>query len=392
MAHSERGFSGQSRIIACPGSPRMQRGLEDSSSDAAELGTAVHEMGELALSFGLTTTASFKGRKFNGFKVTDKMIDAADFYLDHVYEITKERPNAVLLIEKRVKLSSIDDSQLWGTLDLGIIDYENRWLLIGDYKNGWGIVDVMPDQYVFATNEIIKGNAQLIGYLIALCDTLNLWKAIDTFEIMVVQPNKGHIDGECRRVSVPLELINKWWHVYNQSHWMSMRGDAPTNAGGHCKYCRARATCGTNLKNIFSKFLLDCPVPDADVDDLIALSEMAGVMRTTMERVDQLLVDAARKGTQIPNKKLVRSIVRAKVTDENELVEAAAEIGITSEKLYNQKLKSKTELKTILGDELAHKFFQTPERGYTLVDMSDTRMAVMGDRKPSAKGKFKRIQ
>ena len=391
MAHSEHGFSGQARIVACPGSVGRQRGIADISNEAAKLGTAVHEMGELALSFGLDTTQSFKGQKFNDIKVTQKMIDSADYYLACVYELLADMPDAVVLIETKVKMSSIDSSRLWGTADLAVIDYFNRRLVMCDYKNGYGIVELMPDQSVFATNEVIKGNAQLIGYLIALCDTLNLWCAIDTFEIMVVQPNKGHIDGECRRVQISAEQIIQWWHVFYQSHQLAVMTDAPVKAGSWCKYCRARATCKDNLQRLFNGLMMDGSIETASIEQLIELSDMSEVIKTTLGRVEERLVEEARQGLQVPNKKLVRTIVRAKCEDEDGLIRDAIASGKKREDLFHQRLKSKTDLKAMLGKQIADKYFKTPQRGYTLVDMSDTRMAVMPDRKPSLNGKFQKV-
>ena len=120
-AHSSFGFSGQGRIISCPGSVRMQRGMPNTTNDAAELGTAVHECSEFALTWGVDCS-ELVGLSFNGIKITEGMAYAGQQYVTYVNKILEQRPNAKLLIEKRVALSSIDAGNLWGTSDCIIID------------------------------------------------------------------------------------------------------------------------------------------------------------------------------------------------------------------------------------------------------------------------------
>jgi hypothetical protein len=387
-AHSSYGFSGQSRIIACAGSVNMQKGLPNTSNPASELGTAVHEVGEFALHMGVSCH-DLIGLTFNGVEVNEDMAFAGQMHVNYVRGILKERPNAKLYIEGKLYLSSIDINQLWGTGDIIIVD--GSTLFVIDYKNGYGLVEVDDPQYVQASNAYINGNAQLVGYALAAMDTHKLWDTVTTIITGIVQPNKDHIDGFIRTKTYSVPELQVWWKVYADSHALATSPNAPRNAGPHCKYCRAKGHCSTRINHVLNQLKLDTSIAECNADQILGIYNEIDVIRKTLEAVEDRMVQIARTGKRIPGRKLVKSIVRTKLTSEADLVKAAVDAGIEKDKLYNKKIKGKTDIKKVVGKTIADEFYKAPEAGYTLVGLNDKRPAVMADNKVSAAGVFGRV-
>ena len=386
-AHSSYGFSGQSRIIACPGSVRMQEGLPDSTNNAAELGTAVHELTEFAINLRVSC-GDLIGMTFNNHIINDDMAFAGQIYVTYVMEILAMYPDAVLIVEGKVCLSSIDPEKLWGTSDCVIYVPSMRLLIVGDYKNGYGVVEVYPDQYVYARGHTVKGNAQCIGYALAAMDTHNLADKIDHLVTFIAQPNIDHIDGPVRSHAYGRNEWQDWWNIYKESHALAIRPDSPTYAGGHCKYCRAKGHCKTRVIHMMDLMKLDKAISHCSPEELMTLYNEIDTFMYSLEAIKDHIVSLARQGMKIPGKKLVKSIVRANCTDENGLIKEAVESGINKDDLFNKKIKGKTDMVKIVGKKTADKYYTTPEAGLTLVNMSDKRPAIMADKRPDARGLF----
>ena len=362
--------------------------MPNTTNDAAELGTAVHECSEFALTWGVDCS-ELVGLSFNGIKITEGMAYAGQQYVTYVNKILEQRPNAKLLIEKRVALSSIDAGNLWGTSDCIIIDGDT--LIVGDYKNGYGVVEVNGPQYVYAHGVEINGNAQAIGYALSALDTYELWDKIKHVVIFIAQPNVEHIDGVVRYKVIDMDFMRQWWKIYQDTHALSVRDDAPTNAGAWCKYCSARGFCATRIKYQMQLLSLDKSITECDAEQLASIFYEIDVIKYTLDAVQDQVVKLARAGKKIPGKKLVKGIVRATCTDENALINEALNAGVDEDDLYNKRIKGKTAMVKLVGKDIANKYYKTPDAGLTLVNMSDKRPAVMADQRPDARGVFDKV-
>ena len=385
-AHSSWGMSGQGRIIACPDSVNMGSYGEDETNRQAELGTAVHDMSEFAFRLGIFAV-DLVGIKFNGFKANKSMADSAQEYLDILNKF-RAIPTVQSFVEEKVCISSIDPKRLWGTSDYYGIDLTNRTLYVGDYKNGYGYVEVDGDQYVFAWDDVIKGCAQIIGYALGVLDTFNLWDKVDHVVTFIIQPNKPHIDGIVRSNTYDMVQMKRWWHVFKDSHELSLQPGKHRKAGPHCKYCRARGFCSTRIADTMKKLQLDTDFAHCKPEQLIALYPDVDVMIKSLEGIKKRVEKLARQGSKVPNHKLVKGIARAVMLDEDAFIEAAIAKGVNVDELYNKRLKGKTAVKPLVGKKIADQFYKVPEVGLTLVTDKDPRVAYRPDAVPDATGKF----
>jgi len=384
----------------------MTLGLPNKSSEAAELGTAVHELVECALRMNLRCK-DLIGTTFNGFVITDDMADSGQVYVAYIRNILAERPNAVIYIELKVCLSSISD-ELWGTSDVVIVDGDT--IITGDYKNGWVTVEVNSEQYIQAQDRTIMGNSQTIGYTLAAMDTLGLWGTVTKFINFIGQPNVEHVDGEIRSEEYTVEQMVDWHNAYRASHELSMRLDAPLNAGSHCKYCLAAGFCAPRIKLTVNDCFFDNATDRLNEDQIMLIKREIPAMRRTLETLEEEALKIARSGKQMNDFKLVKTISKAKCVDEDLFVKSAVidEIRktfknvskVTKEaceiveldlklKMYNKpKLKGMTANKKFLNAALVNTWFVKPEPSTTLVDITNARTAVMPDGRRDATQDF----
>jgi len=96
MKHSIISASGSNRWLECPGSIDLSRGIPDTSSEAADEGTAAHTLAERCL-LQNKNAAEFRGQTITvkdsgrAFIVDEEMAEAVQLYIDTIkadYEAT----------------------------------------------------------------------------------------------------------------------------------------------------------------------------------------------------------------------------------------------------------------------------------------------------------------
>jgi len=83
--HHEYSPSKSSRWMNCPGAITMEKDFPDTTSDAAEEGTAAHALAEECL-LRKVSAITFLGMHFNGYEVTEDMARFVQSYLDNLDE------------------------------------------------------------------------------------------------------------------------------------------------------------------------------------------------------------------------------------------------------------------------------------------------------------------
>lgn len=384
--HSSYGFSAQSRIMVCGMSVPMAAGLPNSSNPASELGTAVHELVEVALKFGFSCH-DLIGHTFNKHVVTEEMADGGQVYVNYVRQIKVQRPNAKVHLELKVCLSSISN-ELWGTADLVIVDGDT--LIVGDYKNGYGLVEVDGMQTITGYGQL-NGNAQTVGYSLATMDSLQLWGKITKIINVIVQPNNDeHPDGVIRVKEYDMAEITQWHHAYRASH-----GRKDFVAGTHCIYCRAAGSCATRIRRTFKLIGLTDSLERITDEQKIALLDEIPTIKRTLDALNEQATLAVRKGKPLKDRKLVKAIVRGYCNDEDEFVRQAVEANpnLDVNKLYNKpKLKGMTANKAIVDKNLVNKFYDKPQAPILLVSINDKRAAIAPDLCENVSGIFSAVK
>lgn len=360
MEHSNVfSFSSANRLINCPASRRMSKGIPNTTNPQAELGTAAHELGEHCLRYGFEPSECV-GLTFNDHVVDEPMAEAVTVYVGYIRSLQIKTGYRALL-EQRVVMTSLGRADVFGTSDCVIIAGDTLYII--DYKHGYGVVEV-------------QDNNQAIGYALATLDTFNLWGIITRVVTTIVQPRKSHIDGPIRTATYTVtDLKEYWWPKYYEAVVKGENPTTPTVAGKHCKYCPARGFCRSRIMATLRAVYWDNPIDTMTDGEIEVIYSELEQVKTNVEAIQGRALQLARNGYKFNEYKLVDSITRYKCKDEKALVEAAASNGVPTDKLYERKLKSMSAVKKVLPWQVVNKFYEKPPASTTLVPMSDNRPA-----------------
>lgn len=255
--HAQWSASATERNWNCPGALALTDGLPETTSEAADWGTAAHQIAEKCLRQGVQADSFIgeteKGKK-HSFEVDEEMADTAQQYVDYcrsriaAYEAeTGEKP--LFFIEQRFSLADLNPPfEAGGTGDFVI--YFLRWELleIVDLKGGRGhVVEAI-------------GNPQLRTYALGAM-LANKGLKVKTIKVTIVQPRAPHKDGRIRSESFHVVDLMEWTTDLLAAMLRSAQAIADMekvdcnlipqklwdvthlNAGDHCKFCKAAGFC-----------------------------------------------------------------------------------------------------------------------------------------------------
>ena len=374
--HSVFSMSGAYRWFhdACSASIRLTKGMDGGTNPQAEKGTAAHELGEFCIEYGIDPHDCI-GMEFNKFIVDEDMANAVNLYVGWANSLsvtTGVKPE----LEKRVVMSSLGRDDVYGTSDFTLAHYATRTLYIGDYKNGYGLVDVV-------------NNKQLIGYAIATLDTLVAWPHIDKVVTTIIQPNKQHADGCIRSHTYTTAELVEWQKRFAYSIQLAEDPTTQPVAGNHCMYC-PRATCRARWNHVLNTISPDASMEDLSHQEIGHIYANIDIIKRFIERIEGEQLKITRQTGYVPEGyKPVNAIQRAKCEDEQGFVAEARERGINVHQMYEPKLLSKTALKKVVPSDLLNKYFVTPPKSVSIAKLNDNRPAI---RIGSAAGVFKPVE
>lgn len=373
IAHSVYSASSSKRWMKCPASIRMSKGVKSTTSDAAELGTAAHELGEFCLQTGCNTYDCI-GMVFNKHVVDAMMCDAVQLYVGHIRVICKK--NGVNpMLEERVVMSSVG-SDVFGTSDCIIVI--GSLLIVLDYKHGFATVEV-------------KDNSQAIFYAVATLDTLELWDTVTIIDTTIIQPRADHVDGAIRTHSYNIADMIHWQDKFKKAVELARRKDNYTLASDSCYYCPARATCRARMQRTIDIVGGDKPLLELNEDELVVIYRETSSINAHLKAVGERIINLAREGKKIKDYKLVSAISRASCPDPDGFIEAALASNpkLKVEDISTRKPIGMTAAKKIgVKPEVVNKYFVKPPASTTLVPVTNSRAAISTG---SAKGVFEPI-
>lgn len=308
-AHAILSPSSSSMWIACPGSVRAQapyRDKEDDSNEASRLGTAAHALLEACLLLQ-EKPELFIGDVFGkGLPPVDQdMCDAVQVALDWVEEYfdTYGFDNLELYVERKLPIGylvGVEDADCNGTSDITIEHKDGSTLVVIDYKHGAGIK-------VWA-----EKNPQLLLY--AASAKRSAGRKFKNYKIVIVQPRaakKNPVD----EWTFTDSFLNKWLRdVVTPSAKAALRDGAPRNAGDHCRWCKASATCrerrqraiavaGTEFTSVVSEDELTPPEAMTE-EELSRVVREAVILTSWANSVLAYALNRMSNGVNVPGFKL----------------------------------------------------------------------------------------
>lgn len=361
--HAMLSASGAHRWLSCPPSARLEAGLPESSSAAAEQGTVAHALAEWKLRRALHDVPTIK--PVSGW-IDAEMEALTDDYVAFIQErlrdVRETCTDPTVLIEQRLDFSHVVPGG-FGTGDCVII--AEPLLQIIDLKYGQGVL-VEAER-----------NPQLMLYALGALNAFGPLYDIDEVALTIYQPRRANIS----TWHVTVTELETWAaEVVKPRAGLAASGGGEFASGEWCRFCKLNPTCRAraeaNLALAKHEF-----APPAQLDD----GEIAAVL-TQLPQLKAWAADveayalslAVNQGKQWAGFKLVEGRSIRKYADETAVAQAAEAAGVD---VWERKLKTITALEKQLGKqrftELLGDLVVKPAGKPALVSESDKRPALV---------------
>ena len=331
--HSVLSPSSSARWLACPPSVRLCETLPDKinpigSFDYAAQGTAAHALGEikLRLVFNQMTKEEYDAdyKEIKKSKYYDEELEHySDTYVNYIR--SQVGPEDSVFIEIRVDYSDYVPEGT-GSADCIIIGPSECHVL--DYKHGMVPVSAVSNSQarLYAVGAVTKFEEK--------------YPNIKNIKYTIIQPRADNISSE----ETSKEKLLLWADtVVRRKAKQAWVGSGNFQAGDHCKYCKAKATCKTRQEQVNEIAALEFRKPQLLTDNEVSLIlEKAEGIKTYLNDVQEYLLDKAVTTGQTPlGYKLSTTVTHRKIGDSAMAATVLVEKGMDPVAIWEQpKLKS----------------------------------------------------
>lgn len=361
--HALLSASGAHRWLNCPPSAVLESREPDSSSAAAEQGTAAHAMAEWKLRRSLQQAPTFKPESdWIDTEMENYTDDYVTFAQEHISLARETCGDPQVLIEQHLDFSHIIPVG-FGTGDCVIIA-ESKLQII-DLKYGQG---VLVDAAL---------NPQLMLYALGALRAFGDLYDIEQVVVTIYQPRRGYVD----TWEVPVAELLAWAEAeVKPKVELAVAGGGEFCPGSWCQFCKIAPACRARAEAnpALAKHELAPPaeLSDAEIADVLARIPQLKTWAADVEAY--ALSQAVNQGKQWAGFKLVANRSIRKYTDENAVAEAAEAAGYTD--IYDRKLITLTAMERLMGKttftEVLGDLVVKPVGKPTLVPDTDKRPAL----------------
>lgn len=361
--HALLSASGAHRWLACPPSATLEAGLADTSSAAAEQGTAAHELAEWKLRRALDDAPAARPVSDWQDEEMEQLTDEyVTFVLEHVTEAKQVCSDPQVLIEQRLDFSHVVPGG-FGTGDCVIIA-EPRLHII-DLKYGQGVL-------VEA-----ESNPQLMLYSLGALHAFGTLYDISEVAVTIFQPRRSNVS----TWTIPVGDLETWAEQEVKPRAaLAAAGEGDFCPGAWCQFCKLAPTCRAraeaNLALAKLEFAPPAELSDAEIADV--LSQIPQLKTWASDVEAYALSKAVNQGVAFEGFKLVAGRSIRKYTSEAEVAKAAEAAGYTD--IWDRKLITLTAMERLMGKqtfgEILGDFVTKPKGKPVLVPTSDQRRAL----------------
>jgi hypothetical protein len=371
--HALLSASGAQRWLSCPPSARLEEAVEEQSSEYAREGSFAHELAELYLAqeLGLIKKSEFNKRlkelRQNPFYSEE--LDAyvkiyLDFAIEKINEARARTRDAVVLLEMKLDYSTWVPEG-FGTGDLVLVT--DDVLEVIDFKFGRGIQIGAED------------NPQMRLYALGALSQFGCLYEVDTVRMTIVQPRLDSISTDEMAVE---ELVDWGEKMVKPIADLAFKGEGEFKAGGHCRFCRVRATCRARAEMNMKLACYDFKEPPLLTDEEIVevLDAADEYMKWISDLQGYALDQAVNNGKKWPGYKLVEGRSYRRYKDQGKVAEALIAAGYKEDEIYEKVLLGITKMEKAVGkkqfNELLAGLIEKPPGKVKLAPESDKRPAV----------------
>lgn len=359
--------SASHRWLACPPSAKLCAKAGDQSSEYARQGTDAHTLCAYLVEKALGRDVSDPTENLDYYD--QEMQDCADgyaaFIMDEYGKARQSCGDAEVLVEQKVDFSR------WvkggsGTADCVILSDGTAEVI--DFKYGLGIM-------VSADSEEHGGNPQLMCYCLGVLEMFDGIYDIDALRMAIYQPRRENISVYTMSKA---ELLHWAETVLAPTAQLALDGNGEFKAGGHCQFCRVKATCRKraeyNLALAKYDFEMPAQLEDHEIDAILMKADQ---LTAWVSDVKEYALNQALLGVDYGHFKVVEGRSTRKYTSEEDVARAVTDAGYNP---YEKKLRGITAMTTLLGgerfEELLGGMVCKPPGKPALVSKSDKRPAL----------------
>ena len=365
--HAYLSASASHRWLACPPSAKLCANIPDQASEYAQQGTDCHELCAYLIEKALGREVIDPTENLTYYDA--EMQNCAEEYRNYVLEQIEAAKefckDPQVMIEQRLDFSRWVENG-FGTGDCVIV--ADEVLQIIDYKHGLGVL-------VSAGDDEHGGNSQMMCYALGALEVFGDIYDINQIKMTIFQPRRENIS----TYTISRDNLLKWANeVLAPTAQLAYVGEGEFKAGGHCQFCKVKATCRKRAEYNLELAKYDFEMP-ATLDD----TEIAAIL----ERVDEMIswgndikeyaLKQAQSGVHFEGWKVVEGRSNRKYTDEEAVAFKVKDAGFDP---YEKKLLGVTTMSTLLGkkkfEELLGGLIYKPPGKPALVPESDKRPAM----------------
>lgn len=360
--HALLSASSSHRWLNCTPSARLESEFSETTSEAAEEGTAAHALAEYKLKRALKKRAKKPVSEYDCEEMDKYTDDYVTFVLEKFEEAKQTCKDPEVLIEQKLDFSGYVPEG-FGTGDAVIL--ADKTLYIVDFKYGQG---VLVDAYQ---------NPQMMLYAIGALAQFGMLYNIKEISMSIFQPRRENVS--TWRISSD-ELIN-WANNYLRPKAQeAYNGTGEYCSGEWCRFCKAAVKCRARAERQLDLIKHDFNKPpildDTEVEAILPLlGELTSWANGLMSYAEAKAINEGKKwgGYKVVEGRSVR-----KFTDEKAVVKASEKAGYTD--IYKKSLITLTEFEKMMGKEqfkqILGEYVKKPAGKLTLVPITDKRPEV----------------
>ena len=365
--HAYLSASASHRWLACPPSAKLCANIQDQASEYAQQGTDCHELCAYLVekALGREVIDPTENLTYYDAEMQNCTVEYRNYVLEQIEAAKEFCKDPQVMIEQRLDFSRWVENG-FGTGDCVIV--ADEVLQIIDYKHGLGVL-------VSAGDDEHGGNSQMMCYALGALEVFGDIYDINQIKMTIFQPRRENIS----TYTISRDNLLKWANeVLAPTAQLAYVGEGEFKAGGHCQFCKVKATCRKRAEYNLELAKYDFEMP-ATLDDteIAAILEKVDEMISWGNDIKEYALQQAQSGVHFEGWKVVEGRSNRKYTDEEAVAFKVKDAGFDP---YEKKLLGVTTMSTLLGkkkfEELLGGLIYKPPGKPTLVPESDKRPAM----------------